>query len=143
MAGDAFSKLGGSMGRAITKISVKTSSSLEKSKIKMHIESLTKDVQKLLADVGEEVYSLWLQGDASNQSLAEKLEAVKQKKEEIEQLTVELDSIDERDSQILGIKTEIEATTESAVLSKNCCTNCGAECDSVAKFCRKCGNKLK
>jgi hypothetical protein len=44
MAGDAFSKFGDSMSRAITKISVKTSSSLEKSKIKMHIESLTKDV---------------------------------------------------------------------------------------------------
>ena len=57
MAGDAFSKLGDSMSRAITKISVKTSSSLEKSKIKMHIESFTKDVQKLLVDVGKEVYS--------------------------------------------------------------------------------------
>lgn len=66
MAGDAFSKLGDSMIRAITKISVKISSSLEKSKIKMHIESLTKDVHKLLVDVGEEVYSLWLQGDTSN-----------------------------------------------------------------------------
>ena len=45
------------MSRAITKISVKTSSSLKKSKIKMHIESLTKDVQKMLTDIGEEVYS--------------------------------------------------------------------------------------
>ena len=143
MAGDAFSKLGDSMSRAITKISVKTSSSLEKSKIKMHIESLTKDVQKMLVDIGEEVYSLWLQGNASNQSLAEKLEAVKQKKEEIAQLTVELNSIDERDNQILGTKTEAEEKPEPAAPTKNCCPNCGSECDPAAKFCRKCGNKLQ
>lgn len=143
MAGDAFSKLGDSMIRAITKISVKISSSLEKSKIKMHIESLTKDVHKLLVDVGEEVYSLWLQGDTSNQSLVDKLETVKQRKEEIEQLTVELNSIDERDNQILGTKTEAEEQAEPTATSKNCCPNCGAECDSAAKFCRKCGYKLQ
>lgn len=80
MAGDVFQKFGDSMNRAITKISVKTSSSLEKSKIKMHIESLTKDVQKMLMDVGEEVYFLWLDGESSNRVLTEKLEAVKQKR---------------------------------------------------------------
>ena len=69
MAGDAFQKFGDSMNRAITKLSVKTSSSFEKSKIKMHIESLTKDVQKMLTDIGEEVYSLWLNGEYSVQSL--------------------------------------------------------------------------
>ena len=69
------------MSRAISKISVKISSSLEKSKIKMHIESLTTDMQKMLMDVGEEVYSLWLNGESSNQSLVEKLETVKQRKD--------------------------------------------------------------
>lgn len=142
MSGDAFSKFGDSMSRAITKISVKTSSSLEKSKIKMHIESLTKDVQKMLTDVGEEVYALWLNGESSNQSLAEKLEAVKQKKKEIEQLSIELASIDDRDNEILGTKIE-EVKEESVIPSKPCCPNCGSECDASAKFCRKCGYKLQ
>lgn len=142
MSGDAFTKFGDSMSRAITKISVKTSSSLEKSKIKMHIESLTKDVQKMLTDVGEEVYALWLNGESSNQSLAEKLEAVKQKKKEIEQLSIELASIDDRDNEILGTKIE-EVKEESVIPSKPCCPNCGSECDASAKFCRKCGYKLQ
>ncbi len=143
MAGDAFFKFGDSMSRAITKISVKTSSSLEKSKIKMHIESLTKDVQKMLTDVGEEVYALWLNGESSNQSLAEKLEAVKQKKKEIEQLSIELASIDDRDNEILGTKAEAEPKAEVAVPQKPCCPNCGSEHESTAKFCRKCGHKLQ
>ena len=143
MAGDAFSKFGDSMSRAITKISVKTSSSLEKSKIKMHIESLTKDVQKMLTDIGEEVYALWLNGESSNQSLAEKLEAVKQKKKEIELLSIELASIDDRDNEILGTKAEAEPKAEVAVPQKPCCPNCGSEHEPTAKFCRKCGHKLQ
>lgn len=106
----------------------------------MHIESLTKDVQKMLTDVGEEVYALWLNGESSNQSLAEKLEAVKQKKKEIEQLSIELASIDDRDNEILGTKIE-EVKEESVIPSKPCCPNCGSECDASAKFCRKCGYK--
>lgn len=143
MAGNAFSKFGDSMSRAITKISVKTSSLLEKSKIKMHIESLTKDVQKMLTDVGEEVYALWLNGESSNQSLAEKLEAVKQKKGEIEQLSAELASIDDRDNEILGTKAEAEQPPEVVVPQKPCCPNCGSEHEPIAKFCRKCGHKLQ
>lgn len=142
MAGDAFQKFGDSMNRAITKISVKTSSSLEKSKIKMHIESLTKDVQKMLMDVGEEVYFLWLDGESSNRLLTEKLEAVKQKKVEIEQLSAELTSIDDRDNEILGTKAETEQPLEAAVPRKPCCPNCGSEHEPTAKFCRKCGQKL-
>lgn len=142
MAGDAFRKFGDSMSHAITKISVKTSSSLEKSKIKMHIESLTKDVQKIQADVGEDVYILWLQGEFSNQSLTEKLEAVKQKKNEIEQLTIDLAAIDDRDNEILGTKVDAFQTPSTSE-DKLHCSVCGSECEPAAKFCRKCGNKLQ
>lgn len=143
MAGDAFQKLGDSMNRAITKISVKTSSSLEKSKIKMHIESLTKDERKLLMEIGEELYVLWLNGDPSIQTLQEKLEAVNKKKDEIEQLSIELSSIDARDNEILGTKTETEPKTEVAVPQNPCCPNCGSTHEPTAKFCRKCGFKLQ
>jgi len=143
MAGDAFPKLSNSMSRAITKLSVKTSSSLEKSKIKLHIESLTKDVQNMLTDIGQDVYSLWLNGELSNQLLTEKLEAVKQKNAEIEQLSIELASIDDRDNEILGIKTNSEPKTEVVAPKKSNCPNCGSECEPTAKFCRKCGKQLK
>ncbi|MBQ7398987.1 MAG: hypothetical protein IJW06_00815 [Clostridia bacterium] len=127
---DTFQKFKDSTSRAITRISVKTSSSLEKSKIKMHIESITKDVQQLTYEVGELLYALWLQGESSSGALTAKLELIKQKKDEIEQLTVELNSIDARDNEILGNKV---AT----------CPGCGAECDTTSKFCRKCGYKLQ
>lgn len=143
MAGDAFQKLGDSMNRAITKISVKTSSSLEKVKIKTHIDTLSKDVQKLFAEIGENAYSLWLNGDVSNEALVAKFEAIRQKQSEIENLTAELNSIDERDNQILGTKTESEYRPDVVNPAKASCPNCGAECEPTAKFCRKCGFKLQ
>ena len=143
MAGDAFQKLGDSMSRAITKISVKTSSTLEKSKIKLHIETLTKDVQRMYGDVGEGIYSLWLNGDLSAQPLVEKLEAIKQKNDEIEQLTQELSSIDDRDNEIFGTKPEEAQKTEPETVAATHCPGCGAECEATAKFCRKCGYKLQ
>lgn len=48
MAGDTFQKFKDSTSRVIAKISIKTSSSLEKSKIKMPIDSLTKEIKKCL-----------------------------------------------------------------------------------------------
>lgn len=42
MANDAFEKFKKSVNRGITTISIKTSSSLEKSKIKLHMDSLEK-----------------------------------------------------------------------------------------------------
>lgn len=50
---DAFDKLRSSLNRGITTISVKTSSSLEKTKLKTHIESLTNDIQKLYSEAGD------------------------------------------------------------------------------------------
>lgn len=143
MAGDTFQKLGDFMSRAIAKLSVKTASSLEKSKIKMHIESLTKDVQELLLEVGAEAYTLWLNQEPFILPLAEKLAIIKKKKSEIEQLSIELASIDDRDNEILGATAGGEQKEEVVVPQKPCCPNCGSERDPIAKFCRKCGHKLQ
>ena len=59
MAADAFEKLKSSFNRGITTISVKTSSSLEKSKIKTHIESLTRDIERDIQQIGETAYKIW------------------------------------------------------------------------------------
>ncbi len=143
MAGDAFQKIKDSASRTVTKISVKTSSSLEKQKIRMHIETLEKDVQKIYLNIGEETYALWAQGITSTETLAEKLEDIRQKKAEVERLTAQLDSIDERDNEILGTKTEAQASAEEGASSGPKCPNCGADCEASAKFCRKCGQKLQ
>ena len=138
MAGDAFQRFKDSTNRAITTISVKTSSTLEKSKIKMHIESLTKEVFNMSSDVGEEVYLIWTQGKTSFEEVVSKLEEIQKKKSEIERLAKELDSIDDRDNEILGTKPVINE--EETFIPA--CPNCGYEVGENAKFCRKCGYKL-
>ena len=142
MAGDVFQKMGDSVNRTITKISVKTSSSLEKSKIKMHIDSLTKELQKMLQNVGEHVYNLWLNGEASDQQLEAKLNVIRQRKDEIAQLSAQLAAIDDRDDEILGNKSVFQPQTPAAP-QKPHCPNCGSESEASAKFCRKCGHKLQ
>lgn len=140
MENDALQKIIGSTNRTITKISVKASSSLKKSKTKMHIESLTKDLQDKLSDVGEETYLLWTQDIDSIQSLTDKFEEIKKRKTEIEQLVVFFNSIDVMDNEILGTKSNVEAKEDEP--TKYICSNCGYEYDPVAIFCRKCGYRL-
>ena len=60
MANDAFEKFKSSVNRGITTISVKTSSTLEKTKIKTHIETLERDINKLFHNLGEAAYEKWV-----------------------------------------------------------------------------------
>ncbi|MBR4308093.1 MAG: hypothetical protein IKT58_00715 [Oscillospiraceae bacterium] len=143
MANDGIKKFGDSMSRAFTKISVKTSSTIEKSKIRMHIENLEKDIQRIMSEIGEEVYALWSKDESINDSVIAKLEAVKGKKTEIEQLTEELSAIDDRDSQILGTKVDPQPQPQAEAAQVFYCPNCKSERDPAAKFCRKCGFKLQ
>ena len=133
MANDAFEKLKSSVNRGITTISVKTSSSLEKSKIKTHIDSLQRDIEKIYASLGESLYMEWLQEEINHDVFAERLETVKVKKAEIEELYAQLAAIDERDNQILGNAGEKNSLV---------CAKCGTKYDSPVKFCGKCGNKM-
>ena len=141
MANDAISKFKSSINRGITTINVKTSSSLEKTKIKTHIESLRTEIGKLFSSIGERAYAVWeSQSGADDDRLLEMYALVKQKKDEIESLTAELNSIDERDNQILGTMKQEAA---DAAGRKIVCPQCGSQYDEPAKFCRKCGQKLQ
>jgi ribosomal protein L40E len=140
MAGDAFDKLMSSFNRGITTISVKTSSSLEKSKIKTHMESLARDIEKDLHLVGEEAYKIWGSETQDYSALNERFEAIKRKQDEITRLEADLAAIDERDSQILGTAERQEAV--AVATPKLVCSNCNAQYETAVKFCRRCGNKL-
>lgn len=137
MAGDAFEKIKSSVNRGITTISVKTSSSLEKSKIKTHIDTLKRDIEKEISLIGDSAYKLWCEGVTDYSSLFPNMEKVKEKYAEIEKLNAQLSSIDERDSKILG------TDRDEAPVSKYICTNCGAQYDNPVNFCRKCGSKIE
>ena len=146
MAGDTFQKFKSSINRGVTAISIKTSSSLEKVKIKTHIESINSEIERLIVAAGETAYTIWESGELDIPSLNEQFSLIKQKKEEIALLESEYASIDERDNQILGTQVPDETVstppvTESVVGIT--CPNCGANYTTPVKFCRKCGNKLQ
>ena len=134
MATDPFKKFKSSINRGVTAISLKTSSSLEKAKIKTHIESITNEIERAIVTVGETAYGIWKSGEGDPAILEEMFRQIKQKEDEIEQLNAEYESIDERDNQILG--------TVAEEVPGNVCPNCGEVYDAPAKFCRKCGTKM-
>lgn len=147
MAGDTFQKFKSSFNRGVATISVKTSSSLEKVKIKTHIESIEKEIEHLISEIGEKAYEIWETNDSDFSVLGEKCFVVKQKKDEIIQLNEAYNSIDERDGQILGtsVNEENHEVKETAPISNESitCPNCGSVYIQSVKFCKKCGQKLK
>lgn len=147
MAGDTFQKFKSSFNRGVATISVKASSSLEKVKIKTHIESIEKEIEHLISEIGEKAYEIWETNDSDFSVLGEKCFVVKQKKDEIIQLNEAYNSIDERDGQILGtsVNEENHEVKETAPISNESitCPNCGSVYIQSVKFCKKCGQKLK
>lgn len=139
---DPIQKLKNSMNRGITTISVKTSSSLEKTKLNTHIDTLEKDIQNLYNVIGSTAYALWESGASDFGALTEKFNSVQQRKSEIARLIAERDSIALRDNQILG--TPAQAPPEaSRAPGAIFCPQCGSAYDTPVKFCRKCGCNLQ
>ncbi len=135
---DAFQKFKSTVNRGITTISVKTSSSLEKTKIKTHIDTLNRDIEKEILAIGETAYNIWANGGAEFSALYPHFETIKGKQQEIAGLNEEMLAIDERDNQILGAAAAPEASTTPRII----CSSCGTQYDAPVKFCRKCGNKM-
>ena len=85
MEHEAIQKIKSTVNRGITTISVKTASSLEKSKIKTHIETLENEVRSMIINIGECTFEIW-QSDADYEQISELCKTVAQKKSEIESL---------------------------------------------------------
>lgn len=145
MATDRFNKLKSSLNRGVTAISIKTSSSLEKAKIKTHIESIRAEIERMTLNAGESAYGIWESGSSDYSSLDEAFALIKEKKEEIIQLEHEYASIDERDNQILGAASTEKVAAQTAEPEPPAgitCPNCGTSYTKPVRFCRKCGHKL-
>ncbi len=133
MAEKKPSKIKASFTRGITAINVRTSSSLEKSKLKTHMDSLETEIEKDYYAIGELAYKLWLKTETNEAGLVQLFESVKAKYATIAELTAQLDSIDQRDNEILGKTKKAPNLT---------CPKCGAVYESPVKFCRSCGTKM-
>lgn len=138
---DALEKFKSSINRGVAAVSVKTSASLEKAKIKAQIDTLNSDVQKMMPAVGEAFYLMWQRGDTDFSRLYEHLEVIRQKKEEIAALNAEYAAVDQRNNQALNT-AESTPISAAAMVSGSVCPNCGTAYAEGARFCRKCGNKL-
>ena len=142
MAVEALEKLKSSINRGVTAINVKTSSTLEKAKLKTQIETIQNEVQRMMTAVGEAVYLMWQKEDKDFSKLDQHLAVIKQRKAEIAALEEAIAAIDQRNQQILGDgNTEVPVIAE-AVAPANACAACGTPYPEGAKFCRACGNKL-
>lgn len=143
MAGDAFEKMKSSLNRGMTAISQKTSSSLEKVKIKSNIDSLNAEIEKMMNAVGKAAYAVWESGSSDYDSMAGLFSAVKQKKDEVVSLQSEYDSIDEKNSQIPEQPAAEENTASENRAEGIVCPNCGTQSPVFARFCKKCGHRLQ
>lgn len=148
MANDTLQKFKSSFNRGVTTISIKTSSSLEKVKIKTHIDSIQSEIDNLIVSSGRAAYAVWESEEKDYSVLNEPFELIRQKKEEIANLQREYDSIDERDSQILGTQFAEEPKPVSPAPAPQAhggivCPSCGSTYTTAVKFCRKCGQRLQ
>ncbi len=142
---DMFQKFKSSINRGVTVVNVKASSSLEKGKIKTHIDTLTAEIERMTAAAGQQAYEIWAADSTDFSALYEQFAEIRQKNDEIAQLQQELAAIDKRDNQILGTPAQAELTAEmppepQPVLT---CPNCGASYKTAVNFCRKCGTKMQ
>ncbi len=131
MAGDAFQKFKSSVNRGITTISVKTSSSLEKTKIKTHIDSINREIQKNFLYVGENAYNVWTNGSDDFSVLNEKFEEIKSKYKEIDELKEQLVYIDQRDSEILGTTAKNNQTAQQVSAEETVAVEEAAELETT------------
>lgn len=146
MAKETLQKIKSSMNRGVTAISLKTSSTIEKARIKTHIGTIESEVQKMALHIGETAYALWEKEELNVAALEEMLQGIKEKKQEIAALEEELVKIEYRNEQILGAATASNETISSGQKEERevrVCSNCGAAYNAPAKFCRKCGTSLE
>ena len=132
---DTFEKFKSSVNKGITTISVKATSSLEKSKLKTQIDSHNGEIERLYRKIGETAYLLWDNDAPDFRALNEMFDKVKARKTEIERLNAECAAIDERDNQIIANADNPPAPTFT-------CPGCGTKYDTKINFCRSCGTKM-
>lgn len=138
---DTFDKIKDSVNRGIATINVAASSTMEKARLKTHVDTLIHEVDKLYRVCGQKVYENRM-SDNLDSSVVDKLcEDIKGKLDEIQQLKNEIEQIPERDNRIFGreVAPRKEEARESEVVF---CPKCGAKYKTKINFCTKCGEKL-
>ena len=142
---DRLDRFKSSVNRGVATISVKANTTIEKTKIKTHIETLNSEIKKLISEAGEKSYEIWSAGGKDYASLEEVFLMIQAKKAEIDSLNNEIKALPEKENRILG-HNEVrppEQKEEAAKPQPVFCTKCGAKYFDKVNFCVKCGARME
>ena len=132
---DKFSK-------GLTTINVKTNSFMEQNKISTHISTLEREISNLKMQLGEIVYTKWVQDDFELSIIEEILNTINTKYQEIEIQRNKMEQISLEEQKILGTAPTSSWGQYVAGEETIFCTNCGSPGSANHKFCTKCGSPL-
>ena len=138
---DTLDKIKDSVNRGIATINVAASSTMEKARLKTHVDTLKHEIDKLYRECGQKVYENRMLENPDSSVVDKLCEDIKSKLDEIQKIKGEIEQIPERDNRIFGRETASreEKTKESEVVF---CSKCGAKYKTKINFCTKCGEKL-
>ena len=122
------------INKGFTTINVKTANLKESSKIRTAISGREAEIEQLLHVIGETVYAN--RANFRIEMIADMLDNVKAKRDEIEAFENELAMLEEEEKSILGGGG---TGTEARLF----CTQCGASNRIGDRFCEKCGARLE
>jgi hypothetical protein len=126
------------INRGITTVSVKTSSSMEKAKLGVYMETVQNDMKKMKQELGCKVYDLWEKDSFEFEEIQADLQAIKEKQTVVDDLQKQIQNIEEQVNSILQKDRSIEELVEEGCV----CSSCGSTYARKINFCVKCGNKI-
>ena len=138
---DTLGKIKDSVNRGIATINVAASSTMEKARLKTHVDTLQHEVDRLYKECGRKVYENRMADNTDFSEVDKLCKDIKAKIDEIKQLQGEIEQIPERDNRIFGREStpREEKNKEPEVIF---CPKCGAKYKAKINFCTKCGEKL-
>jgi NADH pyrophosphatase NudC (nudix superfamily) len=128
--GDFFQKVKQGIGKGVTTASVKSKEVLETTKTKSQINGLQEQKKALLEELGNNVYTMFLEGGFDEEGLKTKCPAIAALDGEIKSKEQELKEVHMKAQEALGKPKPIGICT------------CGEEIYESTKFCGKCGKKV-
>ncbi len=116
--------------KGVRTVSVKSKEKLDVVKVKGEIGTLLSKKRESVEELGNIVYTMFLNGEFDEERVRSKCEAIR-----------DLDSrVDDKQEELKQIQLSAKQALGQAVVVANC--ECGAELTEGAKFCGKCGRQV-
>lgn len=124
---EMFNKVKQGIGKSVSAVSIKSKEVLEGMKIKNQMDSLQKQINIAITELGQMVYSMFTQGNLDQAKIDEKCQSIVAIDQQLSEKNLEL--------------TQLHLETGEA-LGKVYCGNCKAEVSPDSLYCGQCGQKM-